>query len=67
MAYAERTHLAQWGLPSTALSAIPTGTQDAALASASAKADSYLRARYALPLSAWGNELRQAVCELAAR
>jgi phage gp36-like protein len=65
-AYADRTHLAQWGLPAEALGDIPTATQDAALASASELADSYLRARYSLPLASWGNDLRQRVCELAA-
>jgi phage gp36-like protein len=38
----------------------------AALSSASATADSYLRGRYAYPLLAWGDDLKKYVCWVAA-
>jgi phage gp36-like protein len=66
MAYADRTDLARFGLPSAALSGVATATQDDALDAASALADSYMRSRYAVPLTAWGDDLRQCVCALAA-
>lgn len=66
MAYADRTDLARFGLPSAALTGVATATQDDALEAASDLADSYLRSRYALPLTAWGHDMRQCVCALAA-
>lgn len=64
--YAERTHITQFSLPSAALSGISTGDQDAALDAASQVADSYLGAKFQLPLKTWGDDLRRAVCDVAA-
>ena len=66
MAYATRTHLGQFGIRAAALTGIPTGDQDAALEAASDHADSYLRSRFTLPLSVWQDDLRRAVCNIAA-
>lgn len=66
MAYADRTDLARLGLRSGALTGVSTGDQDAALEAASDTVDGYLRSRYTLPLSAWGDDLRRAVCTIAA-
>jgi phage gp36-like protein len=65
-AYATRTDLTSLGLPSAALTNVSTTAQDAALLSASARADSYLKARFTLPLTAWGQDLTEAVCHIAA-
>lgn len=65
--YASTTDLARLGLPSGALTNVPTATQEEALDAASAVADGYLRTRgYALPLTAWSDDLRAQVARLAA-
>lgn len=65
--YATTTDLARLGLSSGVLSRVDTAELDAQLAAASQCADGYLRAKpYALPLTAWGDDLRAAVCALAA-
>lgn len=66
MAYATRTDLYRLGLRSDALSGVATADQDAALEAASDVADSYLRSRYTLPLTGYGDDLKGAVCKLAA-
>lgn len=66
MAYATRTDLTTHGLSSAALGSISTTAQDAALAAASATADSYLRTRYSTPVAGYGVDLTRAVCSLAA-
>lgn len=66
MAYADRTDLVRLGLRAEALTGYPTASQDAALEAASDVADSYLRARYDLPLTSWGDDLRRAVAAIAA-
>lgn len=66
MPYATRAHLIQFGIRSGALTGIATGDQDAALEAASDLADSYLRARFTLPLAGWQDDLRRAVCNIAA-
>ena len=63
--YAVRADLPLYGANANALASVPTATQEAALAAASELADSYLRTRYVLPLLAWGNDLRRAVCQIA--
>lgn len=65
MAYASRSELVLHGLPSSALGSLSTDQQDAALAAASDKIDSYIGGRYALPLSAWGADITAACCRLA--
>ena len=64
--YATTTDLTRLGLPSEALSAVPSATQEDSLDAMSAIADGYLASRYALPLSAWGDDLRAQVSRLAA-
>ncbi len=66
MAYATPADLTTSGLPATALGSLTPAQQQAALDNASALVDSYLRGRYALPLVAWGVEVTQATCALAA-
>ena len=62
-AYATTTDFTALGLPAAALGSIdPT----AAIAAASARADGYLASRYTLPLVTWGEDLRDAVCAIAA-
>lgn len=66
MAYASRTDLTTHGLSSAAIGSISTTAQDAALDAASRVADSYLRARYAVPVTGYGVDLTRAVCSIAA-
>lgn len=66
MAYATRTDLTRLGLRAEALTGVSTEAQDAALEAASDVADSYLRSRYALPFTSWGDDLRRAVAAIAA-
>lgn len=66
MAYATTDDLAAMGLPEAALEGVALVDQQAALDSASAAIDSYLRARYSLPLVGWGDDLKKACCQLAA-
>jgi phage gp36-like protein len=53
MTYATRDDLFRLGLPEGALRGVSPSTIEEALEAASRLADSYLRARYALPLSSW--------------
>lgn len=64
--YVTRTEFLDQGLPSGALTDIANATIDAALLWASEVCDSYMRKRHLLPLTAWGNDLRTLVCDLAA-
>lgn len=64
--YATMTDLTRLGLPAAALEGIPTADQQAALDAASSTADGYLASRFKLPLTVWGDDLRRAVCQVAA-
>lgn len=66
MAYADVADLYRLALRQAALSGILVADQNAALEAASRVADSYLQARYKLPLTAWGDDLRRAVAIIAA-
>lgn len=66
MAYADRTALYRLGLREEAFAGIATAAQDTALEAASDVADSYLRSRYTVPLTGYGDDLKGAVCKLAA-
>lgn len=66
MAYASSSDLTRLGVGAAAVVGIPSGEIATALDSASDLADSYLGARYTLPLVAWGDDLRRAVCQIAA-
>jgi phage gp36-like protein len=64
--YATPADLVRLALTANALSGISSDDQQAALDSASSKADSYLGAAFRLPLSAWGDDVKLAVCQIAA-
>jgi phage gp36-like protein len=67
MAYATSTDFDRFGIRPEALpQSITAQDKDAAISAASGRADSYLGARFRLPISAWGDDLRQAVCAIAA-
>ncbi|MFO0559060.1 MAG: phage protein Gp36 family protein [Polyangiales bacterium] len=66
MTYAIAADLERFGIASDALATLPPTTIDAALDRASAVADEYLAQRFALPLAAWSEQLRAAVCAIAA-
>lgn len=63
--YATTTELAQFAMGSVALTGISTNDQDAALQAASDEADGYLKARYAVPVTVYGKDLRDHVCAMA--
>lgn len=64
--YADVTDLTNLGCPEAALSSISTDRRNAALQAASGIVDSYVGTRFKLPLTAYGDELKQAVCSIAA-
>lgn len=66
MAYATSADLYRLALRQAALGGISSADQSAALEAASQVADSYLQARYKLPLVGWGDDLRRAVAIIAA-
>jgi len=66
MTYATQNDLFRLGLPEGALRGVSPSTIEDALEAASRLADSYLRARYALPLTAWDEALTRAVAAIAA-
>lgn len=65
VAYATRTHLTTLAVPSAAIAGISTGDQDSALLAASRMVDSALVARFKLPLTQWGYDIRMATLNLA--
>jgi phage gp36-like protein len=66
-AYGTQTDLAQLGtVPADVLATISSDDQNAELEAQSRVADSYLAARFILPLSAYGKDLVNAVCSMAA-
>ena len=64
-AYCSRTDLTNLGIFPDALRTISTTQQDAAIAAASDEMDGYLGARYKLPLTAWGQDVRLMCARLA--
>ena len=67
MGYATAGDFDRFGIRPEALPAsIKPSDKEAAISAASGRADSYLGARFRLPISAWGDDLRQAVCAIAA-
>ena len=66
MAYATRADLYRLGIKQAALANVSTDDQDAALEAASDLVNSYIRSRYPLPLAIWGEDLKRAVCAIAA-
>lgn len=65
MAYATTDDLARVGLTAAAMARFTAPTPLEALEGASDLADSYLAQQYALPLKAWGDDLRRAVLSIA--
>lgn len=65
--YATTQDFGTYGIPAAAQgSQITASNIAAAILSASTMADGYLASQYKLPLSAWGADLRKAVCAIAA-
>lgn len=66
--YVTRAELASLSLLSSVFTDVLEADQDLHIQAASAKADSYLRAQYGLPLPAgsWGLDLKKAVADIAA-
>lgn len=64
--YAEAADLAQVGLSSDLTTGIDAAVINGVLDKRSRFADGYLAGRWTLPLTAWGDDLRLAVCQLAA-
>ncbi len=64
--YAAIADLTSLSIPSGALTGISAADQLAALAAASRVADGYLGPRFHLPLTQWGEDLRQVICDIAA-
>ena len=65
-AYATTTDLARLGVSAGALANVSTLDQEAALLSASRKADGYFAARLQTPLQAWSEDVREVVAVVAA-
>lgn len=63
--YATIAQLASVGINAVALGSVSTTDQQAALDDASTEIDGYLASQYALPLTAWGNDLIGHVCSIA--
>jgi phage gp36-like protein len=63
--YATTTDLTRLGLPSGALTNVPTATQEEALDAASATMDGYLAQLFTLPLSAWREDITRCCAVLA--
>lgn len=64
--YAVPSDLAALGLPVAATDGTDPAALQAALDAASDRADSYLRSRFTLPLTTVTNDLKSAVCSIAA-
>lgn len=64
--YATTTDLGKLGLIKEALKKFPPDQQTKQLSASSRKVDSYLANRYRLPLTAWDDDITQAVCILSA-
>lgn len=66
MAYATQTELVRYGISADALVGVSATDQNACLESASRKVDSYLRARYGVPLVTADDAVKEATCAIAA-
>lgn len=64
--YATIAELYTYGAPAVAFGGLGTDVLTNALVAASALVDSYIRSRYTPPLTAWGSDIKQAVCKIAA-
>ena len=64
--YASPTDLFNYGANQAALQGFTTQQQQAALDTAASVLDGYLSARFVLPLTSWGNDIRRACAVIAA-
>lgn len=64
--YATKTDLVELAVSPRMLDGVSDEMIDRMLAAASATADSYIRSRYSLPLTTWGDDLRLAITRIAA-
>lgn len=64
--YATEAEFLAQVLPGEAWTTLPAGTIDKALQWSSSRANSKIKKRYTLPLISWGDDLRFAVCDIAA-
>ena len=64
--YATAQEFDDWAAPSTAYRGITSHEKDVSLQWASRKAAGYVRKRKVLPLISWSEDLKTAVCEIAA-
>jgi phage gp36-like protein len=65
MSYATLADLTTYGLVSSALSTVDSATKQAALDAASERVDGYFRSRYVLPLTSWGEDVKEATVSIA--
>lgn len=63
--YCTAADLASFGIRAEALRSISSEDLQRAIVAASSKIDSYLRARYTLPLARWGTDLSEVCAKLA--
>jgi phage gp36-like protein len=63
--YATAGELADQGLPTLALEGIETATLDASLLYASRVIDGYVKKRYTVPLTTWGEDVTRAAIHIA--
>lgn len=66
MPYITQAELEDLALPPGAQGGLDAGAIEAIIARASKEADGHLRARYALPLTAWDDDLKGWVADIAA-
>jgi phage gp36-like protein len=64
--YASIADLTTFGAPATAFASLTTDQKQGALDAASDLCDSFIRARYPLPLLTWDSTIRQSVAIIAA-
>lgn len=65
MAYAVRADLTNFGVTASLLTGLSDDQLDAQLQAKSDFADGHIGSRYTLPLTVWGDDLRECVCVLA--
>ena len=63
--YCTADDLTSYGIRAEALRSIDPDELQRAIGAASAKIDSYLRARYTLPLARWGTDISETCAKLA--
>lgn len=64
--YADLADLLNLAVTSPVFSTFTDAEKNAELLAASRFADSYFRAKFTLPMTSWGDDVKQAVCDIAA-